>query len=55
VPITARIETSSLGDRAALHGAVAVALQAARAQLLSQGGAAAPERKNVATMRQGTH
>jgi predicted NBD/HSP70 family sugar kinase len=55
VPITARIETSSLGDRAALHGAVAVALQAARAQLLSQGVATAPERKNVATMRQGTH
>jgi predicted NBD/HSP70 family sugar kinase len=54
VPITARIETSSLGDRAALHGAIAVALQAARAQLLSQGVAAAPERKNVATMRQGT-
>ena len=55
VPITARIETSSLGDRAALQGAVAVALQAARAQLLSQGVAAAPERKNVATMRHGTH
>jgi predicted NBD/HSP70 family sugar kinase len=51
VPITARIETSSLGDRAALLGAIAVALQAARAQLLSQGVAAAPERKNVA-MRQ---
>jgi predicted NBD/HSP70 family sugar kinase len=37
VPITARIETSRLGDQAALQGAVAVALQAARAQLLSQG------------------
>jgi predicted NBD/HSP70 family sugar kinase len=37
VPITARIETSRLGDRAALQGAIAVALQAARAQLLSQG------------------
>jgi predicted NBD/HSP70 family sugar kinase len=54
VPITARIETSSLGDRAALQGAIAVALQAARAQLLSQGVAATPERKNVASMRQGT-
>jgi predicted NBD/HSP70 family sugar kinase len=37
VPITARIETSRLGDQAALQGAIAVALQAARAQLLSQG------------------
>jgi predicted NBD/HSP70 family sugar kinase len=37
VPITARIEISRLGDRAALQGAIAVALQAARAQLLSQG------------------
>jgi predicted NBD/HSP70 family sugar kinase len=54
VPITARIETSSLGDRAALLGAIAVALRAARAQLLNQGVAAAPDRKNVATMRQGT-
>jgi predicted NBD/HSP70 family sugar kinase len=36
VPITSRIETSMLGERAALQGAVAVALQAARAQLLSQ-------------------
>jgi predicted NBD/HSP70 family sugar kinase len=48
VPITARIETSSLGDRAALHGAIAVALHAARTRLLS-----APERKNVAAMRRG--
>src|SRR5947209_11880772 len=37
VPITARVETSQLGDRAALHGALAVALHAARGQLLSQG------------------
>ncbi len=37
VPITARIETSRLGERAALQGAVAVALHAARAQLLTQG------------------
>lgn len=34
VPITARIETSLLGDRAALQGAVAVALQTARGSLL---------------------
>ena len=50
VPITARIETSLLGDRAALQGAIAVALQAARAQLLTQGGG--PDaRKNVVSMR----
>jgi predicted NBD/HSP70 family sugar kinase len=48
VPITARIETSLLGDRAALQGAVAVALHAARTQLL----AAPAERKNV-TIRPG--
>ena len=39
VPITSRIETSLLGDRAALKGAIAVALQAARTQLLSQSSA----------------
>ena len=50
VPITARIETSLLGDRAALQGAIALALQAARAQLLSQG-IASDARKNVVTMR----
>ncbi|MGH2872369.1 MAG: ROK family protein, partial [Solirubrobacteraceae bacterium] len=44
VPITARIETSLLGDRAALQGAVAVALHSARASLLSAGGAAQPSR-----------
>ena len=44
VPITARIETSLLGDRAALQGAIAVALQAARAQLLSQGAGTDAER-----------
>jgi len=38
VPITARIETSRLGDRAALQGAVAVALHSARTTLLSRGG-----------------
>jgi predicted NBD/HSP70 family sugar kinase len=35
VPMTARIETSRLGERAALQGAIAVALQAARTALLS--------------------
>jgi predicted NBD/HSP70 family sugar kinase len=38
VPITPRIETTILGDRAALQGALAVALQAAREDLLSQSG-----------------
>jgi predicted NBD/HSP70 family sugar kinase/DNA-binding transcriptional ArsR family regulator len=38
VPITARIETSPLGERAALQGAIAVALHAARTKLLSHGG-----------------
>jgi predicted NBD/HSP70 family sugar kinase len=37
VPITARIETSLLGERAALQGAIAVALRAARTLLLSRG------------------
>lgn len=37
VPITARIETSRLGERAALQGAIAVALQAARTTLLAPG------------------
>src|SRR5262249_24125417 len=35
VPVTARIETSRLGERAALQGALAVALHAARTGLLS--------------------
>jgi predicted NBD/HSP70 family sugar kinase len=43
VPITARIETSLLGERAALQGAIAVALNAARTMLLSRG-AASPAR-----------
>jgi len=38
VPITARIETSLLAERAALQGAIAVALNAARTMLLSHGG-----------------
>ena len=37
VPVTARIETSLLGERAALQGAIAVALNAARTKLLSGG------------------
>ncbi len=36
VPLTARIETSRLGDQAALHGAVAAALREAREQLLTR-------------------
>ena len=40
VQITARIETSLLGERAALQGAIAVALHAARTILLSHGAAA---------------
>ena len=36
VPLTARIETSRLGDRAALHGAIAVALREARAALFTR-------------------
>ena len=54
VPITARIETSSLGDRAALQGAIAVALRSAREQLLSQGAALRSNRNNLAAMRSGT-
>jgi predicted NBD/HSP70 family sugar kinase len=47
VPITARIETSLLGDRAALQGAVAVALHTARTSLLSAGGAPATRTQPV--------
>jgi predicted NBD/HSP70 family sugar kinase len=35
VPLSARIETSGLGEKAALYGAIAVALREARAQLFS--------------------
>jgi predicted NBD/HSP70 family sugar kinase len=42
VPITARIETSLLAERAALQGAIAVALKAARAALLSHDSASRP-------------
>ena len=48
VPITARIETSVLGERAALQGAIAVALRAARTQLLSQAVASPKRRKKLA-------
>src|SRR5579884_2810551 len=49
VPITARIETSHLGERAALQGAIAVALHTARTTLLSPG-AAPLSPKNLAAM-----
>ncbi len=49
VPITARIETSLLGERAALQGAIAVALHAARTMLLSHGAAVKPQ-KNLVSM-----
>jgi predicted NBD/HSP70 family sugar kinase len=48
VPITARIETSLLGERAALQGAIAVALHAARTMLLSHGAPPASHRNLVA-------
>jgi predicted NBD/HSP70 family sugar kinase len=48
VPITARIETSLLGERAALQGAIAVALHAARTTLLSPG--APKTQKNLVAM-----
>jgi predicted NBD/HSP70 family sugar kinase len=51
VPITARIETSLLGERAALQGAIAVALHAARTTLLSGGGASKSHR-SLAAMAQ---
>ena len=48
VPITARIETSLLGEHAALQGAIAVALHAARTKLLSPGTAPKSQRNLVA-------
>jgi hypothetical protein len=48
VPITARIETSLLGERAALQGAIAVALNAARTTLLSPGTAPKQQKNRVA-------
>jgi predicted NBD/HSP70 family sugar kinase len=44
VPLTARIETSRLGERAALRGAIAVALHTARNELIPQGGPVAARR-----------
>ncbi len=49
VPITARIETSLLGEQAALQGAIAVALHSARTTLLS-GGAAPITHRNLVVM-----
>ncbi len=49
VPITARIETSLLGERAALQGAIAVALHAARTTLLSP---TAASQKSLVAMAQ---
>ena len=51
VPITARIETSLLGERAALQGAIAVALQAARGAAAHPRAARSDARKNVVSMR----
>jgi predicted NBD/HSP70 family sugar kinase len=48
VPITARIETSHLGERAALQGAIAVALHTARTMLLSHAGPARSHKQLVA-------
>ena len=45
VPITARIETSLLGERAALQGAIAVALNAARTMLLPHGAGSQSHRR----------
>jgi hypothetical protein len=39
-PLAVRTETSKFGDRAALYGAIAVALDEARAQMFSAGAAA---------------
>jgi predicted NBD/HSP70 family sugar kinase/DNA-binding transcriptional ArsR family regulator len=53
VPITARIETSLLGDRAALQGAIAVALHAARTMLLSHGAGSKSHQDLVAMAQRG--
>ena len=53
VPITARIETSRLGERAALQGAIAVALHAARTSLLSPGARPGAHRSLAATSQRG--
>jgi predicted NBD/HSP70 family sugar kinase len=53
VPLTARIETSRLGERAALQGAIAVALHAARAGFLptGQSGGAGARRRPASSGR----
>src|SRR6185437_12089285 len=51
VPITARIETSLLGATAALRGAIAVALNTARASLLSAGAAPATRPQSARPVR----
>lgn len=53
VPITARIETSLLGEQAALKGAIAVALRAARTQLLSQAATPQTPRKKLVALAPG--
>ena len=53
VPITARIETSRLGERAALQGAIAVALHAARTMLLSPSTAPRSQRSPVGAAPRG--
>jgi predicted NBD/HSP70 family sugar kinase len=53
VPITARVETSQLGERAALQGAIAIALHAARAMFLSGGPPTESSVNRVATARRG--
>lgn len=51
VPITARIETSQLGERAALQGAIAVALNTARTMMLSPGASSKPRQELAALAR----
>jgi predicted NBD/HSP70 family sugar kinase len=53
VPITARVETSRLGERAAVQGAVAVALHAARATLLSPSVLPRSQRSRAAAPQRG--
>jgi predicted NBD/HSP70 family sugar kinase len=47
VPMTARVETSRLGERAALQGAIAVALHAARTGLTTSGAGGAAARREL--------
>jgi predicted NBD/HSP70 family sugar kinase len=53
VPITARVETSLLGERAALQGAIAVALHAARTTLLPYDGPSKSQRNLAAGPQHG--